>query len=633
MKCKASLQQRLRYAFENTLSAGTVAIIIWLAILSALMVVIFGLLYALTGIHETGNEDMSFFEALWQSLMRAIDPGTIAEDKGWAFRLISLLVTIGGIFILSTLIGALTSGLEDKFDELRKGRSKVLETNHTVILGWSPKIIHIISELIVANQYQNKARIVIMAQRDKTEMEDILRAKIPKSKNTRIICRTGNPLDITDLEIVNPYQAKSIIILSPENHDPDIYVIKSVLALTNNPKREKGEYHIVAEIKETANLEAAQLVGNNRALFVHSPEVIARVTAQTCRQAGLSIVYSGLLQYLGDEIYFKHEPSLSGKSYHETLFAYETSAVIGIFRQAGTIMLNPPHDTVIKPDDKILAISRNAHSITLSGKKKFEMEYNSILEKEHRPSTTKEKNIIFGWNERGALIIEELDFYVQKGSAIHILADDYKIESKLSKLQKRLKNQTVYFRHGDMTSRTTIENIDITSFDNVIILSNAGIDEQQADAKTLISLLHLRNIAEKKQKKLSIVSEMCDLKNRELAEIAKADDYIISDKLISLILAQLSETKQLNEVFHQLFEANGSEIYIKPIKDYVKTEIPVSFYTVIEAATRKGETAFGYRLMKYAYKSQKNYGIVVNPVKSNKVTFLDNDKIIVLAKD
>ena len=38
---------------------------------------------------------------------------------GWLFRIVMLAVTIGGIFIVSTLIGVLSSGIEGKLDQLR----------------------------------------------------------------------------------------------------------------------------------------------------------------------------------------------------------------------------------------------------------------------------------------------------------------------------------------------------------------------------------------------------------------------------------------------------------------------------------------------------------------------------------
>ena len=61
----------------------------------------------------------------------SIDPGSASEDVGSAHRFISATVTLCGIFITSTLIGALTTGMEGKIAELRKGRTKVIETDHT----------------------------------------------------------------------------------------------------------------------------------------------------------------------------------------------------------------------------------------------------------------------------------------------------------------------------------------------------------------------------------------------------------------------------------------------------------------------------------------------------------------------
>ena len=65
-----------------------------------------------------------------------------------------LCVTIGGIFIVSILIGTITAGLESRLAELRKGRSRVIENGFTLILGWSSKVYSIIGELLIANENQ-----------------------------------------------------------------------------------------------------------------------------------------------------------------------------------------------------------------------------------------------------------------------------------------------------------------------------------------------------------------------------------------------------------------------------------------------------------------------------------------------
>ncbi|HNH25432.1 MAG TPA: hypothetical protein PLR93_00345, partial [Anaerolineales bacterium] len=128
-------------------------------------------------------------------------------------------------------------------------------------------------------------------------------------------------------------------------------------------------------------------------------------------------------------------------------------------------------------------------------------------------------------------------------------------------------------------------------------------------------------------------SEMLDLRNRELAEAAKVDDFIVSEHLISLMMAQLSENAELKDVFTDLFDPEGSEVYLKPISEYVTTGEAVTYSTVVEAAKRRGETAIGYRIMSEVHDAEKSYGVRTNPKKSEKVTFASEDKLIVISEN
>lgn len=635
MSGKPSLRARLRYSFENTLSKGPIAIIAWLAVVSFMVVAIAGLVIAVFGVPpERGStEKLNFLEAAWQSLMRTMDSGNMAGDTGMTFRIIMLLVTIGGIFIISTLIGTITSGIESSLEELRKGRSKVLENKHTLILGWSPKIFTIISELLIANENQKKPRIVILADKDKVEMEDEIRSKFPSTKNTKIICRTGSPLDLDDLEVTSPHDAKSVIILSPEEtNNPDTYVIKSILALTNNPKRKKEPYHIVAELRDQKNIEAAELVGGDEASLVLSSDLIARVTAQTCRQSGLSVVYTELMDFDGAEIYFNEEKALVGKTYREVIAAYEESTVMGLMRKDGSILLNPPMDTKFETGDSVIAITEDDDTLVMS-KQAAPAADTSVISIGERTPTGKERTLILGWNEKGPAIIRELDNYVAQGSDVLVISEDETSAAETEELKPTLKRQNLEYRRGNITERATIDAINVTSFNHIILLCYNHLDVQEADAQVLISLLHLRNIAETSGRDFGIVSEMRDIRNRALAEVAKADDFIVSDKLISLLLSQISENKQLEKVFKDLFQDEGSEIYLKPIKDYIKPGKAINFYTLLEAASQRGETAIGYRITANANNPDKAYGVNCNPKKSDMITFTADDKIIVLAED
>ena len=631
----ATFRDRLRYRFENTLSKGALAIIGWLALVSAAIVLVAAITLVLLGVMQEPAEQSSRFdigEGAWTSLMHALDSGNLAGDHGWLLRGLMLLVTIGGIFIVSILIGTITSGLESRLAELRKGRSRVIETDHTLILGWSSKVYSIIAELVIANENQKKPRIVILADRDKVEMEDDIKAKLPDTKNTQVICRRGNPLDLDDLAVVDPHGARSIVVLAPEIENPDIYVIKSVLAVTNNPARKDTPYHIVAEIRDGKNLEAAALVGGDEAVYVQGEELIARVTAQTCRQSGLSVVYTELLDFDGAEIYFRDEPGLAGRSYREALSAYEDSAVIGCMRADGSVLINPPMKTRLESGDQVIAISEDDDTLVLTGKAPPAAE-RGVIVLSAKAEATPERTLILGWNEKAGAIVRELDNYVAAGSETVVLCRRDGAREALLGLSKRLANQRLRFADGEITDRATLDAMQVPSFEHIIVLSYTQLPMQEADAQTLIALLHLRNIAQTSGKRLAIVSEMMDVRNRALAQVAKADDFIVSDKLVSLMLSQLSENKHLDRVFRQLFSAEGSEIYIRPIGQYVRLDTPVDFYTLVEAAALRGETAIGYRRATLADDKDQGYGVKVNPKKSEKMQFSADDQLIVLAED
>lgn len=631
---KPTFKQRFGYWFDSMMAKGTPAMIMILAMASFILIFVAGLILFIFGIHPAGDSEMGLGEAIWASLMRTLDPGTMGGDTGPGFRFVMLVVTIGGIFIVSALIGVLNSGLETQLERLRKGRSRVLENGHTLILGWSPQIFTIISELMIANENQTNARIVVLAQQDKVDMEEQIRERAETKGSTRVIVRSGDPIDLNDLELGNPHNARAIIVLPPENNDPDSYVIKTVLAITNNPNRHKEPYHIVTQIRNRKNLDVVQMIGADDKVFpLLTGDLIARVVAQTSRQSGLSVVYTELMNFGGDEIYFKQEPGLSGKTFGETLLAYEDSTVMGLRKVDGAILLNPPMDTRLEPGDQLFALSEDDDTIRLSGLSNIPIEEGLIRTgvKAHKPGP--ERTLIIGWNGSAGTIVRELDAYVARNSQVTVLADEKLAGAAIKACEKNLVNQKLTFVPGDTTNRELLDSLSIPEYDHVIVLACSGLETQQADARTLVTLLHLRDIAEHDQTPFSLVSEMLDLRNRELAEVARVDDFIVSGHLISLMLAQLSENVELFDVFQNIFEPEGAEIYLKPIQDYVETGQPVTFYTVVEAARRRGETALGYRVTAEANRAGKDYGVYTNPEKSGKVVFAPDDRIIVVADE
>ncbi len=622
-------RSRLRYRFDEFMGRGTIALIVGLFVISALLIVAVALIVWLTGM---ASDDLDFPTLLRFGLLRTLDPGTMGGDEGTAGYLLAMFViTLGGIFIISTLIGIMNNGLQDRLAELRKGRSTVVESEHTVILGWSQQIHTVISEIVEANSNQPRRSIVVLADRDKVEMEDEIHARVGSTGRTKLVCRSGSPMDIDDLRIVSPSTARSIVVLAPEGDEPDADVIKTILAITNDPERRPEPYHVVAEIRDRTNIEVARMVGRDEVELILSEEVIARITAQTCRQSGLSVVYSELLDFAGDEIYLTEQPSLTGQAFGDTLASFADASVIGLLPAGGTPHLNPRSDTVIGDGDRLIVIAGDDDRINLGGESPVIDE--AWLRQAPTRTPAPERTLVLGWNRRAPSIIHELDAYVADGSETLVLAAGAGIEADIDRLGPRLTAQRLAFQRGDATDRPTLDRLGVETFDHIIVLCYDSLDPSRADARTLITLLHLRDIAARLDRDFSIVSEMLDLRDRALAEVARADDFIVSDRLISLMIAQVAESKHLNAVFGDLLDPEGSEIYLKPAGDYVALGEAVPFAAVIEAARRRGEIAFGYRIAATANDASAAYGVSVNPAKAATATFAAADRIVVLAQD
>lgn len=620
---KYSLLEKLRYWFDNQMSKGLIALISLLGIATFLFIALISLFVILFELHpEEGKLD--YPEAFWASMLRTLDPGTMGQDRGIGFRVAMLIVTLGGIILVASLISIISNSFNTKIENLRKGRSRVLESDHTVILGWSSKVVPIVHELCIANGTRKNASILILSERDKVEAEDELHHKVKHHGSTKLIVRSGDPMSLFDLDIANPRTARSIIILAPDDvDDPDTVVIRTALALINNPHRKIGKYHIVGEIKDPGNLEAARLVGSDEADWVMSKDLISRITVQTSRQSGLSVVFTELLDFEGDEMYFTTQEELVGKTYFEAQLHFRTSSAIGIVTE-NEVLLNPPARRIILPEDQLIVIAEDDTTISLD---KPGIPRPEMLRVQPAPENKPEKTLVLGYNKSLSLILPELDSYVSQGSQVKV------VSSYSEEVATKFKNITVTHEVGDTTSRAQLEALDLSSYDHIIVLAyNEILSSQRADAKTLITLLHLRDIAKIQGTSLNIVSEMMDDKNRQLAEVTDADDFIVSDKLVSLMLAQVSENPRLTEVFESLFSNLGSEICLIPAELFVSLDEPVDFYTVLLAAKERGETAFGYRIQKESHHSESAYGVVMNPDKADLITFKQGDKVIVLAE-
>ncbi|NML55512.1 potassium transporter TrkA [Streptomyces sp. R302] len=603
---------------------GTSALIMWLALASVLLIALASTLVVL--FTNTDSEDNGgWLGVAWMSLLRTLDPGTMGGDTGGpVFLGLMLTVTIGGIFVVSALIGVLTTGLNQKIHELRKGRTQLIERGHTIVLGWSDQVFTVIAELVEANQSERRSCVVVLADRDKVAMEDAIRARVPYTGSTRVICRSGSPLIRADLDLVSPDSAKAIMVLPPVGQDRDVDVIKVLLLLHSRTWR-GARPPVVAAVHDSENLAAARLAGGDGALVIDAEDIAVRLIAQAHRQTGLSGVFNELLSFAGDEFYLREEPALVGRTYGEALHAFETGTPAGLRRGGGEVLVNPDMDAVIGPGDQLLVIAEDDLLIRLSETRPPVVE--EAIASAPAQSPRLDRTLLIGENSRTTKLVTLLDSFVQPGSTLDIAAP----RRPEAALDRDVANLTVGYKHCEPTRRSSLEALDLGGYQHIVVLSDDTVAPGPADDRTLVTLLHLRDIEDALGDPYSIVTEMNDDANREVAQVTKADDFIVSTKVISLLLTQLTENRDLHDVFTDLFNPEGSEIYLKPASDYVVPGTKANFATVVEAARRAGETAIGYRLARHS-EEPPTYGVFLNPSKTAPLVLGPRDAVVVLAE-
>jgi voltage-gated potassium channel Kch len=322
---------------------------------------------------------------------------------------------------------------------------------------------------------------------------------------------------------------------------------------------------------------------------------------------------------------------LEGLSFGEALGVFEEGALLGL-ADDDAVQLNPPMERVIGAADKAVVVAKSRHGIRIRKGARDEVDAAAICNQQPAPASPR-RVLMLGWNRRGPTIAHELARYMLAGSSLVIVADAPQFAEEVARLQGAFADLDVSHIVKDTTREATLKPLDVPSFDNIIVLGYTdNMSPQSADTRTLVTLLQLRRLSEAAGRPISVVSEMLDARNRALAEVTHADDFVVSNLLVSLMLAQASENRYIAAIFADLLDEEGTEVYVRPVTHYVAIDRPVNFYTIIEAARRRGEVAFGHRVALDRGGDRRKAGVIVNPPRHVLRTYAETDAVVVLAR-
>lgn len=620
------LFQRLRYQIDKSLSRS------FLSVIYILLILVFSVVLIITTIDFHSFEQSNgfierFFDFFFASLIgESNDPNSSIINI-----LINTTIAITGLFFSSVVIGLIVNIISDRIDEIRQGKSSIQESDHQLILGWSSGISLVMRELLLANENKTNANIVILDEMNPVEANEKIQHMFSEKKDyQKIVPKKGATYNRKHLNHVNLNAAKSIII----NHNDDMKTIKTLAAIVNNPDRKEEKYNIVSKLNKKENYDLAKIIGGDEAQVLYFGDMLARIDAQTCLQTGLANVYLELVNFDGDEIYFHREKSLIGLSYGEAVISYDSSSIIGIERNS-MILINPSFDEIIEANDNLIAISEDDDTVIKNGKSHTNLDMTKIVNTKVKTKKV-ETVFIFGSAFDGldkiSVVCSHLIKYLDNGSKINLVNDNSKTLDLIEKLDLT-KDIDINFINGDIKSREFLDTLDINDGDNVLIVSSFdGVNNiDDCDAETLFTLINLRDIEKKTNKNFLLTTELINSQNAEIFASDSDDDYLYSEDIVQSMLVQIAENPLLGKFFDYLSSPQGSEIYFRPITDYVDITEPIDFYTICKSAGEKGETAIGYQASKKKKLRSLNAGVNINPKKSQRRQFKLNDKIIVFS--
>jgi hypothetical protein len=627
---RRSWRRRLRYRFDTLLARGTIAVILWLCLLTATVVVITGVLLSVLDVVVHGHE-VGIVEGIWQNLLRSMEPAAMEADVGWPLRLQSLFVVLFGIFVVSSLIGLIASGIERRVAELRKGRSEVLEEGHTLILGWSDKIFPVIAELVLAHRGRRDSVIVVLADQDKIVMEDAIRARVPHLGHTRVVCRRGDPANPGDVALVSPYDSRAVIVLGSNHTDGDAQVIRAVLALMDDDRF--TELRVVADCALPEDASALREASGGHVVVIASADLIARVTAQACRHTGLGTVFQEILDFGDVDIYFHQDAALTGRTFGDLVLSYEQGSPIGLRQADGIVDLNPPDGHVLTGEEMVVVVTDNLDDVDVRTAPSTAPEVTppNGARSAMRPSSL----LLVGWNPLAAKILAELDKWVEPASTLRVLIDgsvigEHEVTFDLPRLHRLQVSVTTTY---DTTPHTVNQLCLEEAYDRVVVLCyRSGMTAEEADARALMTLLQLRQFRLDNPElgsRMSVLTEVLDIRDVQLARVAGAEDFIVSERITGLMLAQLAEVPEREKVFADLFETTGSEVCMRPISDYAQPQPGTHYGAYVAAAHRAGHLAIGYRSTGARGKDLAS-AIHLDPPKSAPVDLKEDDRLIII---
>lgn len=474
-------------------------------------------------------------DAFWDSLMQFIDTGNISSVEGNTGVVITfLMVTFVGVCGWGSLIAMINKALQDRINNLSKGNAFIMEKNHAIILGYGEEALTIVEEFIKAKV----KTIVILSEHN----VDVIRKRvsfIKGYKKTNIIIREGTTSRIENIKLLNISKSSSISIINNDDTESlNILLALKKIVEENEENKIDNKINICVLVHEEDTIEIIKSIENKNFVIhvIYKYEILYKLIAQSIIYTGLSNVYEDLFSNDGNVFYIENDHDFDNWKFEDAASKYFDKGMIllGITKEDRSQILIPNYDYIIKKENRLIILSKNNYDNPIK-------EYPDI-----KPNIIKYKNniLLICEEKRYTEIIKEISEYIENNN-ITMLSYD---------LIKSQKNKYKFMLEKLKKENTT----------KIVLISEDNI----ADVKSINILLIIREIIKKEKLNIAILSLLNSIQKRNLIYSDDVRDFIVSGKLIGMLMAQASISSNILYIFYGLLSRNGKDIIMSPYSDY-----------------------------------------------------------------
>jgi len=386
-------------------------------------------------------------------------------------------------------------------------------------------------------------------------------------------------------------------------------------------------------------------------------DLTGRLMIQCSLQPGLARVFSHILAFEYNEFYFKNFPELSRRRFADVCFMFKDAVPFGIHYKEPQVMdgvpikiwINPHGDAVLDAEDEIIVIAEDDDSFQIGD---LNMVDPLDVPPFEEPEPTPIKWLLVGFRRDLDDMINEVDKWVAKGSTLTLLSDmsaeertEILMSGGLNKdmLERGKANCSILFEQGNPVLLRDLEklaNPAIQDFDAIIVLTESSEDVPilNSDSRTLVTALLIRDIQKRFNSVKTLCCEILDPRTENLIKLARLDDFISTNNMVSMALGQIAEESDIHGLLDAIFSPEGSEMHIKDIRLFASEGERLNWWELVARARMRGEVAMGF------IKPELSKDPILNPgneaqkdvfpgTKDTPLVWKYGDQLIVLSED